>query len=94
MNLINELFTQHTFIQTVMVLSVICAAGTALGNIKIFGVSLGVTFVFFTGIIAGHFGLTIDPDMLALAQNFGLILYIYSLGVQVGPGFFSSFKQG
>lgn len=77
-----------------MVLSVICAAGTALGNIKIFGVSLGVTFVFFTGIIAGHFGLTIDPDMLALAQNFGLILYIYSLGVQVGPGFFSSFKQG
>ena len=77
-----------------MVLSVICAAGTALGNIKIFGVSLGVTFVFFTGIIAGHFGLTIDPDLLALAQNFGLILYIYSLGVQVGPGFFSSFKQG
>lgn len=77
-----------------MVLSVICATGTALGNIKIFGVSLGVTFVFFAGIIAGHFGLTIDPDMLALAQNFGLILYIYSLGVQVGPGFFSSFKQG
>ncbi len=94
MNMINELFTQHTFIQAVMVLSVICATGTALGNIRIFGVSLGVTFVFFAGIIAGHFGLTIDPDMLALAQNFGLILYIYSLGVQVGPGFFSSFKQG
>ena len=94
MNIINELFTQHTFIQTVMVLSVICATGTALGNIRIFGVSLGVTFVFFAGIVAGHFGLTVDPDMLALAQNFGLILYIYSLGVQVGPGFFSSFKQG
>lgn len=77
-----------------MVLSVICATGTALGNIRIFGVSLGVTFVFFAGIAAGHFGLTVDPDMLALAQNFGLILYIYSLGVQVGPGFFSSFKQG
>ena len=77
-----------------MILSLICASGIALGNIKVFGVSLGVTFVFFAGIIAGHFGITINPEMLALAQNFGLILYIYSLGLQVGPGFFSSFKQG
>ena len=77
-----------------MILSLICASGIALGNIKIFGVSLGVTFVFFAGIIAGHFGITVNPEMLALAQNFGLILYIYSLGLQVGPGFFSSFKQG
>ena len=89
-----ELFTEHTFIQAVMILSIICATGIALGNIKVFGVSLGVTFVFFAGIIAGHFGITINPEMLALAQNFGLILYIYSLGLQVGPGFFSSFKQG
>ena len=80
--------------QAVLVLSLICASGLALGNIKIFGVSLGVTFVFFAGIVAGHFGIHIDPDMLALAQNFGLILYIYSLGLQVGPGFFSSFKKG
>lgn len=94
MNLINELFTQHTFIQAVMILSLICAAGLALGKIKIFGISLGVTFVFFAGIAAGHFGITINPDMLTLAQNFGLILYIYALGVQVGPGFFSSFKHG
>ena len=77
-----------------MILSLICATGIALGNVKVFGVSLGVTFVFFAGIIAGHFGITINPEMLALAQNFGLILYIYSLGLQVGPGFFSSFKQG
>lgn len=89
-----ELFTEHTFIQAVMILSLISATGLALGKLRIFGVSLGVTFVFFVGIIAGHFGITIDPEMLALAQNFGLILYIYSLGVQVGPGFFSSFKQG
>ena len=75
-------------------LSLISATGLALGKVKIFGVSLGVTFVFFAGIIAGHFGVTIHPEMLALAQNFGLILYIYSLGMQVGPGFFSSFKQG
>lgn len=80
--------------QAVMVLSLICATGLALGNIKVFGISLGVTFVLFAGIVAGHFGVTIDPHMLALAQNFGLILYIYSLGLQVGPGFFSSFKKG
>ena len=80
--------------QAVMILSLISASGLALGRIKIFGVSLGVTFVFFAGIIAGHFGIHIDPKMLALAQNFGLILYIYALGLQVGPGFFSSFKQG
>lgn len=94
MNWFTELFLQPTFIQAVVVLSLICATGLALGNIKIFGLSFGVTFVFFAGIIAGHFGITIDPEMLALAQNFGLILYIYSLGVQVGPGFFSSFKHG
>jgi len=94
MNWLTELFTQQTFIQAVLVLSLICATGLALGNIKIFGISFGVTFVFFAGIIAGHFGIAIDPEMLALAQNFGLILYIYSLGVQVGPGFFSSFKHG
>ena len=94
MNWFTELFTQQTFIQAVMILSLICATGIALGNVKVFGVSLGVTFVFFAGIIAGHFGITVNPEMLALAQNFGLILYIYSLGLQVGPGFFSSFKQG
>ena len=94
MDWFTELFSQQTFTQAVMILSLICATGLALGRLKIFGVSLGVTFVFFAGIIAGHFGITIDPEMLALAQNFGLILYIYSLGLQVGPGFFSSFKKG
>lgn len=94
MNWFTEIFTQQTFIQAVLVLSLICAAGVALGSIRIYGVSLGSTFVFFAGIAAGHFGMEINPDMLALAQNFGLILFIYSLGVQVGPGFFSSLKQG
>lgn len=89
-----DIFTQQTFTQAVLVLSLICACGLAMGRIKIFGVSLGVTFVFFAGIIAGHFGLAMDPQMLAFAQNFGLILYIYALGVQVGPGFFASFKKG
>jgi AspT/YidE/YbjL antiporter-like protein len=94
MNWFIELFTQQTFMQAVMILSVICAAGLALGKIKVKGISLGVTFVFFAGIIAGHFNIKINPEMLAIAQNFGLILYIYALGLQVGPGFFSSFKQG
>ncbi len=94
MNWLAEIFTQQTFIQAILVLSLICAAGVALGSVKIYGISLGSTFVFFAGIIAGHFGMQIDPDMLALAQNFGLILFIYSLGVQVGPGFFSSLKKG
>jgi len=93
MDWINELFTNHTFMQAVMILSLICACGLALGHIRIRGISFGVTFVFFAGIIAGHFGITIDPEMLVLAQYFGLILYIYSLGLQVGPGFFSSFKK-
>ena len=94
MNWFIELFTQQTFMQAVMILSAICAAGLALGKIKVKGISLGVTFVFFAGIIAGHFNIRINPEMLAIAQNFGLILYIYALGLQVGPGFFSSFKQG
>lgn len=94
MNWFIEIFTEQTFVQAILILSLICAVGLALGQIKIGGVSLGVTFVFFAGIIAGHFGLTVNPDMLNIIQNFGLILFIYALGVQVGPGFFSSFKQG
>ena len=94
MNWFIEIFTEQTFIQAILILSLISAVGLALGQIKIGGVSLGVTFVFFAGIIAGHFGLTVNPDMLTMIQNFGLIIFIYALGVQVGPGFFSSFKQG
>ena len=94
MNWFIELFTEHTFIQAVMIMSIICAAGLVLGKIRVKGISLGVTFVFFAGIIAGHFGVEIDPNMRDLAMNFGLILYIYALGLQVGPGFFSSFKHG
>lgn len=94
MDWIIEIFTEQTFIQAILVLSLICAVGLILGQIKIGGISLGVTFVFFAGIIAGHLGLQVNPDMLNIIQNFGLILFIYALGVQVGPGFFSSFKQG
>ena len=94
MEWISSIFTEQTFTQAILVLCIICAVGLALSRIRIWGISLGVTFVFFTGILAGHFGIRINQDMLLFAQNFGLVLYIYSLGVQVGPGFFTSFKQG
>ena len=94
MNWFTELITTPDFTQAVLVLSLICGAGLAMGKIKILGISLGATFVFFAGILAGHFGLAVNPDMLIALQNFGLILFIYALGVQVGPGFFGSLKKG
>ncbi len=93
MNWITEIFTEQTFTQAILIISLICAVGLGLGNIKVRGISLGVIFVFFIGILAGHFGLVVNPDMLNMIQNFGLILFIYALGVQVGPGFFASFKK-
>ena len=89
-----DIFIQQSYTQAILIISLICAVGLALGKVKIAGVSLGISFVFFAGIIAGHFGIQINSDMLLMIQNFGLILFIYSLGVQVGPGFFSAFKKG
>ena len=94
MNWFADIFSEHTFVQALLVISLICATGLALGKIKVADISLGATFVFFTGIIAGHFGLSVNPQMLSVMQNFGLILFIYALGVQVGPGFFAAFKKG
>ena len=89
-----SLFLSHSATQAVVIVSLICAVGLIFGKVKVLGVSLGVTFVFFAGIVAGHFGVTIDERMLLFAENFGLILFVYSLGVQVGPGFMSSFRSG
>ena len=94
MNWFNELITTPDFTQAVLVVALICGVGLAMGKITIFGISLGATFVFFAGILAGHFGIVVNPDMLTVLQNFGLILFIYALGVQVGPGFFASLKKG
>lgn len=98
MNWFTDLITQPTYLQTVIFLSLICAVGLGLGQIKYKGVTLGVTFVFFAGIalgeIADRCGIQVDWDMVTMAQNFGLILFVYTLGVQVGPGFFTSLKQG
>mgnify|MGYP005963300005 FL=1 len=72
----------------------VIAAGVLLGKIKFFGISLGVTFVLFVGILAGHFGFTGNPAILSFVQDFGLILFVFCIGLQVGPSFFSSFKRG
>ncbi len=79
---------------TLMLYSFVIAAGIYIGKLRIFGVSLGVTFVLFVGILMGHFGYIVDSDVLKFVREFGLILFIFSIGLQVGPGFFSSFKKG
>jgi AspT/YidE/YbjL antiporter-like protein len=94
MEWLDTLFINHSALQAVVVVSLISALGLAMGKIHIMGISLGVTFVFFAGILAGHLGLSIDPQMLNYAESFGLVIFVYSLGLQVGPGFFSSFRKG
>lgn len=89
-----DLFFNHSALQAVVILSLIIASGLGLGKIHICGISLGVTFVFFMGILAGHLGFSIDSQMLTYAESFGLVLFVYELGLQVGPGFFSSFQKG
>lgn len=79
---------------TIVLYSFVIAIGVYLGKLKICGVSLGVTFVLFVGIIMGHFGYIVDHEVLHFIREFGLILFIFSIGLQVGPGFFSSFKKG
>ena len=93
MDYLHTLFIEHSALQAIIVISLISAIGLMLGRIRIFGISLGITFVFFAGILAGHFGLTIDSQMLFYAETFGLVLFVYALGLQVGPGFFSSMRS-
>ena len=92
MEYLRLLFTEHSALQAIIVLSLISALGVMLGRIRIFGISLGTAFIFFVGILAGHCGLTIDGSMLHYAESFGLVLFVYALGLQVGPGFFSSMR--
>ena len=94
MNWLYNLFMGDGIAHTVLVLSLVIAMGIVLGKIKIRGISFGVTWILFVGIAAGHFGMSIDHDTLHFIKEFGLILFVYSIGLQVGPGFFSSFKEG
>lgn len=90
MEWIRGLLFEPSAVQTVIVLSAICALGLALGKIKVLGVSLGIAFVFFVGIMAGEAGLAVNHAMLDYAESFGLVLFVYCLGLSVGPGFFGS----
>ncbi len=91
----NLIFPGSTSIASTLVLySFVIAAGVYLGKLRIKGVSLGVTFVLFVGILMGHFGYVVEESTLKFLREFGLILFIFSIGLQVGPGFFSSFKEG
>ena len=94
MNWINDLLWGEGIGHSILLLSFVIAAGIQLGKIKVFGVSLGITLELFVGIILGHFGFTINHNVIHFFKEFGLILFVYSVGMQVGPGFFSSFKQG
>src|ERR1700744_4665704 len=77
----------------VLVLTLVAAAGLMLAQIKIRGLGLGVTGVLFAGILAGHFGLHIDSGILEFVRDFGLVLFVFTIGLQLGPGFFASFRR-
>ncbi len=94
MDWLNELVFGTGIAHSMFVFALVISIGIMLGRIKIFGVSLGITWILFVGIAFGHFGLNIDPTILHFMKEFGLILFIYSIGMQVGPSFFSSFKKG
>lgn len=89
-----ELLTRSSVAHAVLIYSFVIASGVLLGKIKIGGISLGVTFVLFMGILVGHFGVYLNPDLMHFLKEFGLILFIFSIGLQVGPSFFTSFKKG
>ena len=88
-----DLFTQHGIAQTVVVYALTIALGIILGKIKIWGVSLGVTWILFTGIFFSYMGLTVNTELEHFLRDFGLILFVYAIGLQVGPGFFASLKK-
>jgi putative transport protein len=89
-----DLLWNETVAHTIFLYSIVIAVGVFLGKRKIRGVSLGITFVLFAGIAMGHFGFTVNHQVVEFIRDFGLILFVFSIGLQVGPGFFSSFKKG
>lgn len=92
--LINLFTTQDTVAHIVLLYGIVISCGVLLGKLKVGGISLGVTFVLFCGILAGHVGFTAPTPILNFLQDFGLILFVFCIGLQVGPGFFESFKKG
>ncbi|MCH5334983.1 MAG: putative transporter [Alistipes sp.] len=94
MEWLHQLFLGSGIAHTVLTLALVITVGILLGRVKVGGISLGITWILFTGIAASHFGMLVDSSVLHFVQEFGLILFVFSIGLQVGPGFFSSFKHG
>lgn len=92
--LIKLFTTDDSVAHVVLLYSLVISLGVYLGKIKIGGISLGVTFILFVGILAGHVGFTGPTGTLNFLQDFGLILFVFMIGLQVGPGFFESFGKG
>lgn len=92
--LINLFTTTDSVAHIALLYALVIAVGVLLGKVKFWGISLGVTFVLFAGIVAGHIGLTAPTNILTFIQDFGLILFVFMIGLQVGPGFFESFRKG
>jgi putative transport protein len=93
MDLFSLLFSPQSVAWSVFVIMLVAAGGLAIGNLSIFGINLGIAGVLFSGILFGHFGIDINHETLEFLRDFGLILFVYSIGTQVGPGFFSSFRK-
>jgi len=94
MEWIGNVLIEGSTATTILIYSVIIVVGIFLGKIRIFGISLGIAFVLFTGILAGHLGFSVNKNVVDFIRDFGLILFVFSIGLQVGPGFFESFKKG
>lgn len=94
MDWFNELLFGESVAHTILIYCVVIAVGVSLGKVKIFGVSLGIAFVLFAGLAVGHFGFKANHEVVEFIRDFGLILFVFSIGLQVGPAFFSSFKKG
>ena len=94
MEFIEELVFGEGIAHSIFVMAAVIAVGTLLAKVKIGGISLGATWILFVGILASHFGMSLDADMLSFVRDFGLTLFVFSIGLQIGPSFFSSLRHG
>ena len=90
---LHDVFITPSVLETLVWLTLVSAVGILLGKLRVGKISLGITFVFFVGILSAHFGVRVDPEMNSFAQTLGLALFVYALGVEVGPSFFPSLKS-
>src|SRR4030042_3742231 len=88
-----DLLAQESIARTLLIFSLVAVGGLALGNLRIRGVGVGIGGVLFAGLVAGHLGVRIDPQIIEFCREFGLLLFVYTIGMQVGPGFLASLRR-